>query len=160
MLTAVALVAALAVACDAMTAAFGLPFPGALLAILLLGLRFRWRSGPDTQLAALFDATIRFWPLVFVPAGVGVVDLSGTLLKSWLPILMSVIGGTLLTILLTGMLAQRLLSRSPQEPAAPVDADASAKPIPRSKPMATEELVPFEKPCECESSSSCERKRA
>lgn len=116
MLTAVALLAALAVACDTLAAAFGLPFPGALLGILLLGLRFRWRGGPDPQLATLFDATIRFWPLVFVPAGVGVIDLGGMLWKSWLPILISVIGGTLLTILVTGMLAQRLLARSPQCP--------------------------------------------
>lgn len=116
MLTAVALLAALAIICDTVAALFGLPFPGALLAILILGIRFRGQGGPDPQLSDLFDATIRFWPLVFVPAGVGVIDLGNMLQESWLPILVSVIGGTLLTILVTGMLAQRLLSRCPQCP--------------------------------------------
>ncbi|MBI1416210.1 MAG: CidA/LrgA family protein [Limimaricola sp.] len=125
---AVALLAALAVGCDALAGGLGLPFPGALLAIFLLGLRFRWRGGPDPQLADLFDATIRFWPLVFVPAGVGVIDLGGTLRESWLPILISVIGGTLLTILLTGLLAQHLLARRPRRPAARADALRAGRP--------------------------------
>ena len=150
MLTAVALLAALAVACDAVATGLGLPFPGALLGILLLGLRFRRRGGPDPQLAALFDATIRFWPLIFVPAGVGVVDLIGTLWESWLPILISVVGGTLLTLLLTGMLAQRLLARTPDEAAAMQAADLPTPPEAVEEPEACGPIDDYERPKECE----------
>jgi holin-like protein len=50
--------------------------------------------------------------LLFVPAGVGVVEVFDVLRRQWMPIAVGVMGSTLLALLVTGMLMQWLLRQS------------------------------------------------
>ena len=53
---------------------------------------------------------LRHLSLLFVPAGVGVIQLLPLLAEQWLPVAASVLGGTLVTILVTAG-TMRLLAR-------------------------------------------------
>ena len=57
---------------------------------------------------------LRHLSLLFVPAGVGVVQYIGLLSDQWLPVGASVIGSTMLTIVVTA-LAMRMLVRGELE---------------------------------------------
>ena len=95
---------------EVVVAATGLPVPGPVvgMAILFCGLLVRGNI-PD-GLAATADTLLTHLSLLFVPAGVGVmlhVELIGAEI---LPITVSLVASTLLTIAVTALL-MRLLSR-------------------------------------------------
>jgi holin-like protein len=91
-----------------------LPVPGPVIGMVLLFLALRLRHpGGETPeaLARVADTLLGNLGLLFVPAGVGVVVLLHTLTENWLPLTLSIIGGTLLAMVVTGRLAQALLRR-------------------------------------------------
>ena len=55
---------------------------------------------------------LRYLPLLFVPAGVGVVALQAVVAPQWLEVLLILVVGVILTLALTGWLFQRLLRAS------------------------------------------------
>jgi holin-like protein len=95
---------------DAVVERFGLPFPGAALGLAALAMAFALRGGPDTGSERLFDFAAPYFPLFFVPAAVGVIASLDVLALAWFHCAAAVVGGTALTILVTGRVAQALLT--------------------------------------------------
>jgi holin-like protein len=97
---------------DAVTERFGLPVPGAALGLAALATVFAVRGGPDLGSARLFDFAAPYFPLFFVPAAVGVIASLDVLAFAWFHVAAAVVGGTAVTILVTGRAAQTLLRLS------------------------------------------------
>ncbi len=93
--------------------ALHIPVPGAVLGMALLAawLLLRRRT-PDPALTATAKTLLSWFGLLFVPAGVGVITFLPLLRASWLPIAVALIGSTLLALVATGTLMQRLRSRA------------------------------------------------
>lgn len=93
---------------------FSLPVPGPVIGMVLLfvGLLLRHRDGAPDPLTRVANALLTNLGLLFVPAGVGVVLYLPLLGQEWAPIAIIIVGGTLLTIAITGLLATLLLRRS------------------------------------------------
>lgn len=89
--------------------AAGLPVPGPVagMALLFCGLVAR---GASEGLAGTANGLLNHLALLFVPAGVGVVDHLGLIEDEWRPIAGALLVSTLVTIAVTGALLQRLLA--------------------------------------------------
>jgi holin-like protein len=89
--------------------AFKLPVPGPVVGMLLLaaGLWVRTKMAGDaaapTALRSAAETLIANMGLLFVPAGVGIIAEFGLLRKEWLPIVAALIGSTILSIAVTGL---------------------------------------------------------
>lgn len=91
----------------------GIPVPGPIIGLVLLfaGLALRRRRAEALDEPA--DALLAHLSLLFVPAGVGVVQYLPLLADQWLPVAASVVGSAVIAIAVTG-LAMRLLARDPE----------------------------------------------
>ncbi len=90
----------------------GLPVPGPILGLVLLfaGLTLRGRPAPRLEESA--DGLLAHLSLLFVPAGVGVVQYLPLLASEWLAVTASVVGSAVVAIAATG-LTMRVLQREP-----------------------------------------------
>jgi holin-like protein len=91
--------------------ALGLPLPGPVvgLALLFLSLSVRGTVSDDLRNAA--NGLLRHLSLLFVPAGVGVMAHLHRLEQEWLPISVSLVFSTLLTIAVTAVVMRAMLAR-------------------------------------------------
>jgi holin-like protein len=96
---------------DVVTEALSLPIPGSILGLLGAAGLFAWRGEPSPSAAGMFDAVIPYAPLLFVPAGAGVVANLDLIAGGWLPIAVAITLGTAGALLATGLAAQFLLQR-------------------------------------------------
>jgi holin-like protein len=96
---------------EALARAASLPVPGPVLGMgpLLAALLVRGRA-PDA-LGRTADGLLAHLGLLFVPAGVGVVLHLDALAEAAAPFALAVLGGTLLAVGTTALVAQRLLRR-------------------------------------------------
>jgi holin-like protein len=87
-----------------------LPVPGAVLgmALLALWLGARRRAHPRVEGAAA--GLLEQMPLLFVPAGVGAMQFGPTLRASWLPILLTLVVGTALTMTVSALTLKACLA--------------------------------------------------
>ncbi len=86
----------------------GLPIPGPVMGlVLLLGLLV-WRGGPDKALHDTAGGFMKYLGLLFVPAGVGVVNELQELRANALAIAVAIPVSTILGLAVTGILMQRL----------------------------------------------------
>ncbi|MEL6765823.1 MAG: CidA/LrgA family protein [Pseudomonadota bacterium] len=95
---------------ETLTRLFALPLPGPVLgmALLFAGLLV---FGLPESFRRTGEALISNLSLLFVPAGVGVM-LHGALISAdWLPITIALVGSTLVTIAVTGLVMQRMGAR-------------------------------------------------
>ena len=89
--------------------AFDLPIPGSVIGMLLLAAMLASRKDkPDAPaipavLGETAEALISHMGLLFVPAGVGVIAEAGLLREEWLPIMAGLIGSTILSLAVTGL---------------------------------------------------------
>jgi holin-like protein len=89
--------------------AFNLPIPGSVIGMLLLAAVLASRKDkPDAPaipavLGETAEALISHMGLLFVPAGVGVIAEAGLLREEWLPIMAGLIGSTILSLAVTGL---------------------------------------------------------
>ncbi len=97
---------------EALARVTGLPVPGPILGLVLLfaGLTLRGRPAPRLEESA--DGLLAHLSLLFVPAGVGVVQYLPLLASEWLAVSASVVGSAVVAIAVTG-LTMRILSREP-----------------------------------------------
>ncbi|QOX77521.1 CidA/LrgA family protein [Trichlorobacter lovleyi] len=83
-----------------------LPVPGPVIGMVILfsGLMLRGTMSPELEnVAGLLH---RYLPLLFVPAGVGVITSLDLLARSWAPLAGAIIIGTGVTIAVTGLVMQ------------------------------------------------------
>jgi holin-like protein len=91
--------------------AFGLPIPGPVVGMALLFVSLILRGGVTDELGSTANGLLRHLSLLFVPAGVGVMAHLNRLADEWLPITVSLVLSTLLTIAVTAIVMRALLAR-------------------------------------------------
>ena len=102
--------------------AFSLPIPGPvvgmffLAAVLVLRGRNTNNETTPSSLEKTAETLISHMGLLFVPAGVGIIAEAGLLRQEWLPIIAAVIGSTILSVAVTG-LVMHWISRPRSRPA-------------------------------------------
>ena len=96
---------------EAVVAALDVPVPGAVVGMLLLlaVLVLRGRAAPE-PVARAGDTLLGNLGLLFVPAGVGVVQYGGLLAAQWRPVLGGLVGAWATGLVVTGGVVQGLLS--------------------------------------------------
>ena len=96
---------------ETLSRALHIPLPGPVLGMAMLALWLLYRP-PTQALQTTARALLSILSLLFVPAGVGVIDSLGLLRAQWLPITAGLIGSTLLSLLGTAWIMHALLLRS------------------------------------------------
>ncbi len=94
----------------------GLAVPGPVVGMLLLLIGLLMLGQEPSELGAVADGLLQHLSLLFVPAGVGVMQHLGIIRLQWAPLLGVVILGTIITMLATGWVMQWLQTDS-DEPA-------------------------------------------
>lgn len=79
----------------------GLPIPGPVVGLLLLLVYLLVRGGPSEPLRATATGLLANLGLLFVPAGVGVVQYLGLIGEYGVALAVALVGSTLLTLLAT-----------------------------------------------------------
>jgi holin-like protein len=85
----------------------GVPFPGPVAGMVILLLGLVAAGGPPEGLRRAGTGLLAYLPLFFVPAGVGLIAHGARLRADWLPILLAIVGSTLLTMVVVGWLIAR-----------------------------------------------------
>ncbi len=88
-----------------------LPVPGPVVGMGLLFVSLILRDGATEDLRATSSGLLRHLSLLFVPAGVGVMAHLNRIANEWLPISVSLVASTLLTIAVTALVMRSLLGR-------------------------------------------------
>lgn len=88
---------------------FGLPVPGPVLGMVLLFITLVVRGGAPAQLKDTAGTLLQHLSLLFVPAGAGVMVHAARIGDEWLAIVLSLVGSTLITIGVTGLVLKWLL---------------------------------------------------
>ena len=94
---------------EAVTALLDLPVPGPVVGLVLLLVLLRVQ--PEPRSGPVADGLLRLLPLLFVPAGVGVVEHLDLLREELLPALVGLVVPLVLGIVVTGVVVDRLLRR-------------------------------------------------
>ena len=89
---------------EAIARATALPLPGPVIGMALLFLALTLRGELPESLRATAGGLLQHLSLLFVPAGVGVVLHLGLIADQWPAIVTALIGSTLLTIAVSGLL--------------------------------------------------------
>jgi putative effector of murein hydrolase LrgA (UPF0299 family) len=85
-----------------------LPIPGPICGMALLLAALVVRGGIPEPIAAAADGLMSNLSLLFVPAGVGVMLHAALIGRDWLPITLSLVASTLLSIAVTALVMVRL----------------------------------------------------
>ncbi len=89
-----------------------LPIGGPVIGMVLLFCWLLFRKGMPSELESVGGFLLRSLPLLFVPAGVGVIVHIDFLMKFWAPFAGAIIIGTVITVAVTGAVMQ-LLNQTP-----------------------------------------------
>ncbi|HRF13903.1 MAG TPA: CidA/LrgA family protein [Candidatus Accumulibacter phosphatis] len=87
-----------------------LPIPGPVIGMALLFAALAVRGGPATDLRKTAQVMLQHLSLLFIPAGTGVMLHFQRMSAEWLPLLISLVASTLITIAVTALVL-RFLSR-------------------------------------------------
>lgn len=85
-----------------------LPVSGSVTGMILLALALGFRILPISLVEDASQLLLRHLSLFFVPAGVGLLAYGTLLKKNWIPITLAIVGGTVVTLLGTGMIHEVL----------------------------------------------------
>ena len=111
MLAAITLLLVFQLMGEIVVVALGLPIPGPVIGMALLFVTLVIRGQVTEDLRETASGLLRHLSLLFVPAGVGVMAHLGRLQHEWLPISVSLVASTLITIAVTALAMRALLSR-------------------------------------------------
>jgi holin-like protein len=109
MLRALAILLSFQLVGEILVRALALPVPGPVLGMLLLVLLLLWRGSVPTELRTTAQTLLSHLSLLFVPAGVGVMTHSAMLQREWLPLVLTLLGSTLIALLVTAATLHLLL---------------------------------------------------
>lgn len=90
--------------------ATGIPVPGPVIGMLLLFIALRWRESLPDTLRTTAETLLSHLSLLFIPAGVGIIQHGALLVSEWPALLAAIIVGTLITVAVTA-LAMHLMMR-------------------------------------------------
>lgn len=98
---------------EALRDAFKLPIPGPVIGMFLLTValacRGRRHGIVPPALAATAETMISYMGLLLVPAGVGIIAQAPLLRQQWMPIVVAVLGSTMLSLGVTGVVMHRTM---------------------------------------------------
>jgi holin-like protein len=108
MLTAILCLIGCQLAGETVREVFHLPIPGPVIGMFLLAAILALRGGKadgaiPASLGRAADVLISHMGLLFVPAGVGIIAEAGLLRQQWLSIVAALLGSTVLSIAVTGL---------------------------------------------------------
>lgn len=89
--------------------ALQLPLPGPVLGMLLLFMTLLLRGGVPASLQTVSNRLLSYLSLLFVPAGVGIITHLTLLQSESLPLIITLLVSTILTMVVTGLTLQRFL---------------------------------------------------
>lgn len=112
MLSALTLILSCQLAGELITRFAGLPVPGPVAGMVILFALLAIKGSVPEDIGAVADSLLKHLALLFVPAGVGVMAHFGLLGQDWLPISVALVGSTLATIAVTGLVMSRLARAS------------------------------------------------
>lgn len=87
----------------------GLPIPGPVIGMLLLALLLGLRRHVPSTLGQVADTLLSHLSLLFVPAGVGVIQYLGRFADEWPAIIAALLLSTLLSIAMTALAMRAVL---------------------------------------------------
>ena len=93
----------------------GLPLSGPIIGMVLLLIWLSLRSGPSPELQSLANGLLGYLSLLFVPAAVGIMPLSSLLREQWLPIVVALVGSSILGMASAALIVQAI-NRSARAP--------------------------------------------
>lgn len=96
---------------EALRQIFNLPIPSVVLGMLLLTFWCILRKGAETRLALASEGLLRYLGVLFVPAGVGLIELGDRLQTQGLAMLVTIMLSTMVTLLVTAWVLNFLLLR-------------------------------------------------
>jgi holin-like protein len=96
---------------EAVARLFRLPVPGPVIGMAILFCGLLARRGMPEGLESSGGFLLRILPMLFVPAGVGIITHIDVLARSWAAFAGAIVAGTMLTIAVTGLVMQAALRR-------------------------------------------------
>ncbi len=129
MIAALLLLVAFELVGEVVREAFSLAVPGPVIGMFMLAAVLVFRKGTaeagpiSAPVSDTAEALIGHMGLLFVPAGVGIITEAGVLEREWLPILAGLVGSTILSLAVTGLVMHwstrpKKAPKSSHEPAA------------------------------------------
>lgn len=91
----------------------GMPLPGPVVGMVLLFLALRWRQALPDALRATAETLLSHLSLLFVPAGVGIMQYGALLAEEWLAVVVALVSSTLITIAVTALVMKGVIRRQP-----------------------------------------------
>ena len=88
-----------------------LPIPSVVVGMLLLTLWCVLRRGAEPRIVLASEGLLRYLGVLFVPAGVGLIELGDKLQTQGLAMLVTILLSTMITLVVTAWVLNRLLSR-------------------------------------------------
>lgn len=95
--------------------ALSLPLPGPLAGMLLLAVAFFVRGGVPAAMEQTAGSMLQHLMLLFIPAVTGVMMYFDHVAKEWQPFLAATLGGTLITLVVTAVVLNRLLKNHKED---------------------------------------------
>ncbi len=91
----------------------GLPAPGPVIGMVLLLLALYWRGVLPDTLRTTAETLLSHLSLLFIPAGVGIIQHGARLAEEWLAIAVALTVSTLITVAVTALAMQIVMRRQP-----------------------------------------------
>lgn len=113
MIGALTLLLVFQLAGEVIAQAFALPVPGPVIGMALLFAALALRGGPSPELRNTAQGLLQHLSLLFVPAGTGVMLHFHRMQDEWLPLVISLLASTAITIAVTALVL-RAMSRPGQ----------------------------------------------
>ena len=95
---------------DRVASVLDAPIPGPIIGLAVLLAYLVARKETDWEITKLFQLSSPHFPLLFLPVAAGVLPAWPLISQSWFLVLSAVTLGTLMTLCLTGLLAQTLFA--------------------------------------------------
>jgi holin-like protein len=88
-----------------------LPAPGPVIGMVLLFLALKWRGVLPATLRTTAETLLSHLSLLFIPAGVGIIQYGALLRDEWFALTVALIISTLLTVTVTALVMRAILQR-------------------------------------------------
>ena len=91
----------------------GAPLPGPVVGMVLLFLALRWRQALPDALRTTAETLLSHLSLLFIPAGVGIMQYGALLARDWLAVVAALVLSTLITVTVTALVMKVVIRRRP-----------------------------------------------